>query len=582
MATEKYDFGGWATKYNIRCADGRTIRKGAFKDCIGKSVPIVWQHMHDDPGLVLGHAVLEDRPEGIWAWGKFNPSDLAQHTKMLINNGDINSLSIYANQLKQSGGDVLHGNIRELSIVISPANPGATIMFPSLSHGDDESLAEEAVIYMDEKPESVIEHSDKQEEPAEPKKEEKPMAENKEKTVKDVFNELTDEQKQVVYYLIGMAANGGGEGDAEEEDDDVKHNVFDNEDLSTTLSHSDFQALLRDAKSCGSLKEAVINNIGNGGVLAHAVTNDDGTEQTYAMANMNYLFPDYKTAGNIEWIRRDNDWVGTVMAGVTRNPFARIKSIFADITMDEARARGYMKGNLKKEEVFKLLKRTTDPQTVYKKQKIDRDDMIDIVDFDAVNMIKKEMRGQLDEELARAILIGDGRSSVDEDKISEDHIRPILTDASLFTVHITVTAGSTDAETAKNTIDAAVRGRKEYKGSGNTILFTDEDHLADLLLLEDGIGHKLYKSEQELATAMRVKRIVTVPQLEGLVYDSKDILGIIVDLKDYRVGADKGGAVNMFDDFDIDYNQQKYLIETRCSGALSKPYSALVLEKTHT
>lgn len=582
MATEKYDFGGWATKYNIRCADGRTIRKGAFKDCIGKSVPIVWQHMHDDPGLVLGHAVLEDRPEGIWAWGKFNPSDLAQHTKMLINNGDINSLSIYANQLKQSGGDVLHGNIRELSIVISPANPGATIMFPSLSHGDDESLAEEAVIYMDEKPESVIEHSDKQEEPAEPKKEEKPMAENKEKTVKDVFNELTDEQKQVVYYLIGMAANGGGEGDAEEEDDDVKHNAFDNEDLSTTLSHSDFQALLRDAKSCGSLKEAVINNIGNGGVLAHAVTNDDGTEQTYAMANMNYLFPDYKTAGNIEWIRRDNDWVGTVMAGVTRNPFARIKSIFADITMDEARARGYMKGNLKKEEVFKLLKRTTDPQTVYKKQKIDRDDMIDIVDFDAVNMIKKEMRGQLDEELARAILIGDGRSSVDEDKISEDHIRPILTDASLFTVHITVTAGSTDAETAKNTIDAAVRGRKEYKGSGNTILFTDEDHLADLLLLEDGIGHKLYKSEQELATAMRVKRIVTVPQLEGLVYDSKDILGIIVDLKDYRVGADKGGAVNMFDDFDIDYNQQKYLIETRCSGALSKPYSALVLEKTHT
>ena len=605
---QKYDFGGWATKNDIRCADGRTIRRDAFKDNDGKTVPLVWQHQHNDPTNVLGHALLINKPEGIYTYGTFNDSPLAKHCKMLLAHGDICSMSIYANQLKQSGGDVLHGNIREVSLVLAPANPGASIEFVTMAHGDDTiESEEEAVLCMGDElemgaervEEETLVHEDasaKQNEQTE-RKDEKPMAEeNNEKTVKDVFDSMTEEQKNVVYFMIGKALEDKGDnaGDDDKEDTEVKHNVFEGDtQRNDYLTADDYKAIFADAKRSGSLKEAVMAHMGmeDGDVLVHdsdengAYLLDHNNQKVrYGVANMDYLFPDYKTLNDIpEFIQRDTEWVNAVMSGAHHSAFSRIKSIFANITMDEARAKGYVKGNVKKEEIFSLLKRTTPPTTVYKKQKLDRDDVIDIVDLDVVAFVKKEMRTMLDEEIARAVLIGDGRLNSDDDHISEDCIRPIWKDdPALYTINKVVETGADDAATAKNFIRAAIKARKDYKGSGNPVLFTTEDMLTEMLLLEDGIGHLLYANQGTLATVLRVSRIVTVPVMENQTRTvnskTRTLQGIIVNMKDYNIGADKGGAVSLFDDFDIDYNQQKYLIETRCSGALVKPFSAIVLE----
>ena len=569
---EKYDFSGWATKCGIRCSDGRTIVKGAFKDQDGQTVPLVWMHQHDTPDNVLGHALLVDRDGSMYAYCKFNDTEAGKTAKSLVSHGDVRSLSIYANGLKQDHGNVMHGKIREVSLVLAGANPGATIDFPVLAHGEE--ATDEATIYNDdyisfneEEIESaeVVEHAEQ--EPEEPKEEEK-VAE-KEKTVKDVFDSLSEEQKNVVYYMIGQALQekGGADEEDDEEDEEVKHNVFDTDDnyMADELSHDAMETIIKDGKRYGSLSESV---------LAHA--------EDYGIDGIEWLFPEDRELNKTpEWIKREDDWVSVVMNGVHHTPFSRVKSSFANITEDEARARGYLKGHLKREEVFSLLRRATTPQTVYKKQKLDRDDIVDITDFDVVSWLKGEMRMMLNEELARAYLIGDGRLGSDEDKISEDHIRPIANDADLFTIKKAVTVGqnATDDDWAKAIIRAAVKARKDYKGSGNPTFFTTEDVLTDMLLLEDGIGHKIYKTEAELATALRVTKIVTVPVMEGHQVGGKDLIGIIVNLQDYNVGADKGGAVNMFEDFDIDYNQEKYLIETRCSGALTKPYSAIILFK---
>ena len=605
---EKFDFSGWASKNDIRCADGRTIRKDAFKDNDGKTVPLVWQHQHNDPSNVLGHALLVNKPEGMFTYGSFNQSDKANYAKMLLEHGDICSLSIYANQLKQVGGDVLHGNIREVSLVLAPANPGASIEYVNIAHSDTEEDIKEAIIYMDEQPELVhsddsepkeddeISHSESSEEkePENKGKEKEDMAEEnkneKEFDPKKVFETLNEEQKNLFYTAIGAALDEKDSKEDKEEEEPVKHNLFDNEQPVEYLTDEDYKKIFSDAKRLGSLKEAVMAHMDtdNSDALVHAVYNDTTppTQQTYGLANINYLFPDHRNVTNTpEFIRRNTEWVNVVMNGVHHTRFSRIKSLFANITMDEARAKGYIKGNMKKEEVFSLLKRTTDPQTIYKKQKLDRDDIIDITDFDVVSFVKGEMRGMLDEEIARAILVGDGRLVSDDDHISEDHIRPIWKDASLFTITASVT-GNDEIDLAKNFIRQAIKSRKDYKGSGNPILFTTEDMLTEMLLLEDGIGHMLYQNESQLATLLRVSKIVTVPVMENLTRtvdgNAKNLLGIIVNLNDYNVGADRGGEVNLFDDFDIDYNQQKYLIETRCSGALVKPYSAIVLETPAT
>ena len=569
---EGYDFGGWATRNDIRCSDGRTIRKNAFIDNDGKTVPLVWNHSHNDPANVLGHALLENRDQGVYAYCKFNNTELAQNAKELVKHGDVTELSIYANQLKQNGGDVLHGAIREGSLVLAGANPGAFID-SIMMHGEESD--EEAIIYTGES--ISLSHADtstNESKPVESKKEEKGGTMNKEKTMKDVLDELTEEQKNVVYALIGQALEDGGVDDEDEEDyededegdNEMKQNVFDNDEMysENVLSHSDMMDIISDAKRYGSMKDSF---------LAHT--------QNYGIENVDFLFPEPE-ALSMEpvFVQRDMTWVQKVMAGVHHTPFSRIKSLFADITADEARAKGYIKGKMKKEEVFTLLKRTTTPTTIYKKQKMDRDDVVDITDFDVIAWLKKEMRLMLDEEIARAILIGDGRLPSSDDKINETNVRPILTDEDLYTVkaNITVAANATGSEKAKAFIDEVIRSRKEYKGSGNPTLFTTEDMVTECLLLEDSMGHKLYKSEAELATTLRVKEIVTVEVMEGVQdKNSHDVAGIIVNLADYNVGADKGGAVNMFDDFDIDYNQQKYLIETRCSGALIKPYSAIAL-----
>lgn len=558
---EKFDFSGWATRNDIKCSDGRTIRKNAFKDNDGQTVPLVWNHSHNDPLNVLGHALLENRNEGVYAYCKFNDTDSGRNAKQLVEHGDVTALSIYANKLKQNGGDVIHGAIREVSLVLAGANPGAFID-SIMAHGEESD--EEAVIYTGEN--ISLSHADEEEMPEEKpeqKKEEKPM--EKEKTVQDVFDELTEEQKNVVYALIGQALEDAGV-DTEGEDEKMKHNVFDNDEMEygNVLSHSDMVDIISDAKRYGSMKDSF---------LAHT--------QNYGIENVDFLFPDAKPLDvPPTFVQRDMGWVQKVMSGVHHTPFSRIKSMFADITADEARAKGYTKGKLKKEEVFSLLKRTTTPTTIYKKQKMDRDDVVDITDFDVIAWLKQEMRLMLDEEIARAILIGDGRLSSSDDKINEQNIRPILSDAELYTIkaNINVNINATGAEKAKAFIDTVIRSRKDYKGSGNPSLFTTEDMVTECLLLEDGIGHKLYKSEAELATTLRVKEIVTVEVMEGLKDSSEhEVAGIVVNLADYNVGADKGGAVNMFDDFDIDYNQQKYLIETRCSGALVKPYSAIAL-----
>lgn len=570
---EHYDFGGYATRNDVLCADGRTIRKGAFSECDGISVPLVWQHQHNDPFNTIGHAVLECREDGVYTYGKFNGTETGQQAKALVDSGDVKALSIYANQLKQKGGNVLHGVIREVSLCLGGANPGAFIDTISLEHSDDgePDSYDDGEAYIFNGDNIVLSHADD-------KKEDEPVAE-KDKTVQDVVDSMTEEQKNVLYYLVGKAAEGAG-GDKDEGDEgEMKQNVFDNDTPKNTLSHADFQQIMKDAKRLGSLRDAVNENIENG-VLAHAVYDRNGNEVTYGIADIDYLFPEHRELNNPpEFIRREPTWVDKVMAGVKHLPFSRIRTTNANITMDEARALGYTKGNRKKEEVFTLLRRTTDPTTIYKKQKMDRDDIIDITDFDVVAWLKTEMRFQLNEELARAFLIGDGRSGMSPDKIAEDHIRPIWTDDDLYSMKYGVSAGATDEATAKNFIRKVIKSRKDYKGSGNPTLFTTEDWLTEMLLIEDGIGHRLYKTEAELATALRVREIVTVAVMENQSRNDHELMGIVVNLSDYAVGADKGGAVSMFEDFDIDLNQEKYLIETRCSGCLTKPFSAMVFEK---
>jgi HK97 family phage prohead protease len=575
-----FDFSGWATRNNLKCSDGRTIIKDAFKQDDGQTVPLVWNHQHNDPLNVLGHALLENREEGVYAYCKFNETESGMNAKLLVEHGDVSALSIYANQLKQQGPNVLHGAIREVSLVLAGANPGAFID-SVVSHGEDSD--EEAIIFTGE--DISLYHADKTKKKPED-----------EETVADVFNTLNEKQKTVVYAMIGQALEENKEpednnkepednnkepedNNKEPEDNNnnnddskggkkvMKHNVFDKEDThEDVLSHSDMEAIFADAKRYGSLKDSA---------LAHGIENID------------YLFPDAQNVTNTpQFIQRDMGWVQKVMSSVHHTPFSRIKSIFADITEEDARAKGYIKGHLKKEEVFSMLKRATTPTTIYKKQKLDRDDVIDITDFDVVAWLKSEMRVMLDEEIARATLVGDGRLASSDDKINEQNIRPIWNDAELYTIKapITVAANATADQKAKEFIRTAIKSRKNYKGSGEPTLYTTDDVLTDCLLLEDTTGRVIYDSVDKLTIALRVKEIITVPVMENLSRvdgtTTYGLMGIIVNLNDYNIGADKGGAVNMFDDFDIDYNAQKYLIETRCSGALIKPYSAIALELT--
>ena len=556
---EMYDFCGWATKNDLQCSDGRVIRRDAFKHNDGQKVPLVWNHDHTDPYRVIGHALLENRDEGVYAYGYFNDTDLGNTAKLYVQHGDINQLSIYANQLKQQGPNVMHGNIREVSLVLAGANPGAYIE-SVISHGEESD--EEAVIFTGE--DICLYHSS---EKAEESKEEKEMAKN-EKTVKEIVDSMTEEQKKVMYAIIGQLFEEIDKSDEESEGgaEEMKHNVFDqDEKQENTLSHAAMETIIGDAKRFGSMKESF---------LAHA--------EDYGIENIDYLFPEAKSMNTPpDFIKRETGWVSTVMGAVHHTPFSRIKSMFADITADEARAKGYIKGNLKKEEVFSLLKRTTTPTTIYKKQKMDRDDVVDITDFDVIAWLKSEMRMMLDEEIARAILVGDGRLASSDDKINEQNIRPIWKDEDLYTIKSLVTVPS-GGNLAEEFIDQSVRAMKDYKGSGSPVAFMTEEMLTECLLLKDTNKHRLYKNAEEVATAMRVSSIVTVPVMEGLTRtsgsDTLELKALIVNLNDYNVGADKGGAINMFDDFDIDYNQQKYLIETRCSGALIKPYSAIALE----
>ena len=568
-----YDFEGYVTRANVRCADGRTIMPNAFAEQDGVTVPLVWNHDHNSPEAVLGHCLLENRADGVYGYGTFNKTPSGQVAKECVDNGDIKSMSIYANKLKQNGGNVIHGMIREVSLVLAGANPQALIR-TVVAHSDDND--EEAMIYTTSDDDIKLFHAEEQKEDKSEEGETEMANEKNEKTVQDVFDELTEEQKTVVYALIGEAlASNNNEGSKEGKN--MKHNAFDNEAemYGDVLSHADMEAIIKDGKRCGSLREAVIEHgMEDLTCLSH-------TDPTYGVTPVDYLFPDAKNYSNTpDFIQRDMGWVSKVMNAVHHTPFSRIKSIHADITADEARALGYLKGNLKKEEVFTLLKRTTTPTTIYKKQKMDRDDVVDITDFDVIAWIKGEMRMMLNEEIARAILFGDGRLGSSDDKINEQCIRPVVSDSSLYTIRKNVTVGQTDAETVKNVIADAVRARKDYKGTGNPTFYTTEDFIAEALLLEDGIGHRLYKNVAEVASAMRMADIVACPVAEGLQdAQGKDLIGVAVNLSDYNVGADKGGAVNMFDDFDIDYNQQKYLIETRISGALVKPYSAISFYK---
>ena len=579
----KCDFSGWATRNDLLCGDGRVIKKDAFKDNDGKTVSLVWNHEHNDPNAVLGYAILENRDEGVYAYGFFNDSENGQLAKKLVSHGDVSSLSIWANKLKQNGREVLHGEIRELSLVLAGANPGAYIDVVMAHNDEGEDVSELYANYN----ENIMIHAASEDEKSDSSKEEKPVEEEKkqpdtEKTVGEVFDTLTEEQKTAVYDIIRQAVEDSGETEDEmdEEDDNMKHNVFENEEVKQegVLSHSEMQAILADGKRYGSLRESFLAHAGDTQYSAGTATYGiDGADD--------FLFPDARNLNAPpSFISREMGWVKKVMSGTHHTPFSRIKSMFADITEDDARAKGYIKGKLKKEEVFTLLKRTTTPTTIYKKQKMDRDDIIDITDFDVVAWLKSEMRLMLDEEIARAILVGDGRLSSSDDKINESNIRPIWTDEDLYTIKalVSVAAGADEDTKAKAFIRAAIKARKDYKGSGNPTLFTTEDVLTDCLLMEDGMGRIIYDSPEKLANVLRVKEIVTVPVMENLTrtVDTKthELMGIIVNLADYNVGADKGGAINMFDDFDIDYNQQKYLIETRCSGALIKPYSAIAIE----
>lgn len=611
-----YDFAGWATKNDIRCADGRTIRRDAFKDDDGKKVPLVFNHNHDEPEMVLGHAILRNKKDGVWCECYFNNTEKAKITKELVQHGDLGSLSIYANKLTQSKNkDVLHGTIREVSLVLAGANPQATIEFPMFMHSDDsydfneeEALiachieglelfhsddqddeeekeeVEEVVEKEEEKAEEIIEHADSDKKKEEDKEvaDEAKKPEDSGKTIGEVFDTLNEDQKTAVYAIIGQALEDAKAG-SNEEDNNVKHNAFDVDDQyegGEVLTQEEIQQVFADARKYGSLKEACIMHSIDTTGMDTAVG-----QQTYGFNDVDMLLPEYKSLNNPpEWIKRNTEWVSSVIGGASKTPFSRIKSLYANITEDDARARGYMKGGLKKEEVFTTLKRVTGPCTIYKKQKLDRDDILDITDFDIVPWIKAEMEVMLDEELARAILIGDGRDPLSEDKIKEDCIRPIAKDVPLFNikVDVQVEAGSTGAEKADAVIEGILRARKNYKGSGNPTLYTTEDWLTEMLLLKDGIGHRLYKTEAELATALRVSKIVTVEVMEGQKIDSKDLVGVIVNMKDYNLGNDKNAAKGLFDDFDIDYNQYKYLIETRRSGALVRPYSAMTVTLSNT
>lgn len=603
---KKYDFAGWATRNDLRCSDGRTIRAGAFADQDGMTVPLVWNHDHRDPGNVIGHSVLFNKPEGVYSENYLNDTEAADNVRELLKHGDIKQLSIYANRLKQNGGDVLHGVIREVSVVLAGANPGAFID-SVVVHGFDDEDEDSAVIYTGE--DIVLEHSDEDAEEDEEEKKDKSEDDKSEesededkdkdseddkeddeddeedeemkhseegasegKTIREVievFDTLNDEQKDAVYAIIGMAIEDNGGGETDEEEETVKHNVFDNDEMNNddVLTHSEMEAIFNDAPRYGSLKASVLQ---------------------HGIENIGVLFPDAKLAGGMQEVKRDDEWVAGVISGVSHSPFSHVKSMYANLTGEEARAKGYLKGRLKKEEFFSVVSRDVSPTTIYKKQKIDRDDLIDITDFDVVSYMKQEMRSMINEEIARAILVSDGRTPGTEDKINEGNIIPIWKDSDIFSVKVNIAfdSGDTDAQKAKKVIRAAVKNRKEYKGSGNPVLFTTEDWLTEMLLLEDTNQRIIYDTVDKLATAMRVSRIVTVPVMENLVRTftvegktyNRELIGIIVNLKDYNVGTTRGGELNMFDDFDIDYNAQKYLIETRMSGALIKPYSALVLE----
>ena len=624
---KKFDFGGWATKANLLCSDGRVIRENAFEECDGKTVPLIWNHKHDDPEAVLGHALLENRGDGVYAYCTFNDTDAGQNAKLLVKHGDVNQLSIYANKLKQRGREVIHGVIREVSLVLAGANSGARIDSvvmhsddsyeegfiytgeyledaESLQHAEEEMEGEEEMAklsIMDEinnlsdddkkklfntlaqAKDDELEHacgggsSTKKKKPIEHAKDgedvdmEDVIEDDEEDTIESIINTMNDKQKKALYAMIGMVMSEKEGKEDKGGNTEMKQNVFDHDSKTNgddVLTHSEMMEIMEDAKKCGSLAEAVLQH---------------GIEQ------IDYLFPDAQAIDKVPgFIKRDDTWVSEVMNAVSKTPFSRIKSIFADITENDARAKGYIKGNLKTEEFFSLMKRITTPTTIYKKQKLDRDDVIDITDFDVVAWLKTEMRMMLDEEIARAILVGDGRSASSNDKINEQNIRPIWTDDDVFTVKtaVNVTSSTTDEEKAKSFIKACIKSRKNYKGSGNPVMYMSEDMLTNCLLLEDTNQRIIYDTVDKLATTLRVRKIVPVSVMEDLsrvVGDKTHTLaGIYVNLADYNVGADKGGAVNMFDDFDIDYNAQKYLIETRCSGALIKPYSAVAIEFVQT
>lgn len=570
MGKQKWDFSGWATRNDLHCSDGRTIRRDAFKDCDGKIVPIFWNHQHDSVDNVLGHGMLENRDEGVYFYGAFNEDEEGKKAKKRVQHGDIRSLSIMANQLKQVGGDVIHGVIREVSLVPAGANPGAFIDVV-MSHGEE--VGDAMILGYDEAISLHFYHADDEEE----KKDEKESDGEKdsEETLEDVINSMTEKQRNTMFGLIGKALEEKDE-KLEEGDPDMKKNIFDrtnDQNTSGVLMHSDgtlvtvdeVATIFKDAKRLGSLRDAV---------LEHGIDQID------------YLFPDDRTlTTQPTFIQRDMGWVSDIMNSVHHTPFARVKSVFADITEDDARAKGYIKGKMKKEEFFSLIKRRTEPTTVYKKQKMDRDDMIDITDFDVAAWLKTEMRMMLNEELARAYLIGDGRLASSDDHINDQNIRPVAFDDDLFTIHadIEVSSSATDDDKAKALIRGVIKNRKLYRGSGNPVMYTTEDALTDMLLLEDTLGHALYADEAALARKMRVRKIVTVPVMEGVTgKNGNPLVAVVVNMGDYNVGADRGGAVNMFDDFDIDYNQQKYLIETRCSGALTVPYSAMAFEMKTT
>lgn len=596
----KYDFSGWATKNDLLCADGRTIRHNAFKDDDGKIVPLLWNHDHTDPDSVLGHALLVNKPDGVRMYGSFNDSKKARQAKTLISHGDIKAVSIWANKLSQRGGDVLHGVIREVSLVVAGANPAAYID-NVMVHSDEAEDADEAIIYTGEAishsageikldaDEDVIEHADEKSNTEDTQETKETNDSDDKKTIGEIIDGLSEIEKKAVYALIGMAVEeaSGGQKDekiehSDNEEEELMHkNVFEQTDelKHDGLSREDVAAIFADAKKSNSLKDVCLaHGIEEIKYLAHG-------DADYGVENIGYLFPEARTLNTTpDFIQRDQTWVGVFMNGVHRSPFSRIKSIHANITEDEARAKGYIKGNMKKEEVFPLLKRTTTPTTVYKKQKFDRDDIVDITDFDAVGWIKGEMRVMLNEEIARAGLIGDGRSAADDDKISELNIRPIWTDDDLYSVKVSVSVATNDTsdDKAKNFIRAVIKNRRKYKGSGNPTLFCTEELLDDMLLITDTTGRDIYDDIDKLKRKLRVKDIITVPVMDDCTRSvngtTHTLAGILVNLNDYNIGADKGGAINMFDDFDIDFNQLKYLMETRCSGALTKPYSALVME----